>query len=122
MLVAAAAAFLGTTVPAWAVSNPLVVQILPLGGSSVRGNATFFQLGKNVSVGLNLASSSDAGALDIRKGSCKSYAATTTMPLGNGQDTQLSNTTLTQLNGNVLLIHKTTQVGSPPVACAEIKS
>lgn len=119
---ATGAAVLGTTLPALAVSNPLVAPIMPLGGSNVRGNATFFQLGKNINVGLNLATTSGTGAIDIRKGSCKSYAATPSMPLGTGQDTQLSNTSLEQLNGSVLLIHKTAQQTSPAVACAEIRS
>jgi hypothetical protein len=88
----------------------------------VRGNATFFQLGSSVNVGLNLTGGGAAsGAIDIRKGSCTSYAASTTMPLGASQDTKLSNMKLEQLTGDVLLIHKTASVTSPPVACAEIK-
>jgi hypothetical protein len=122
MLIAAAVATLGTSVPALAVTNPLVAPIIPLAGSSVRGNVTFFQLGKNVAVGLNLTGSGGAQALDLRKGSCKSYAATPAMPLGSGQDTQISNTTLAQLSGQVLLIHKSADVASAPVGCAEIKS
>lgn len=121
ILIAAAVATLGTSVPALAVTNPLVAPIIPLAGSNVRGNVTFFQLGKNVAVGLNLTGLGGAQAIDIRKGSCKSYAATPAMPLGDGQDTQLSNTTLAQLSGNVLLIHKSADVASPAVGCAEAK-
>ena len=78
LAISAALATLATAAPALAIVNPLVAQIVPLGGSSVRGNATFFQLGPNIEVGLNL-------------------------------------------NGNVLLIHKTSSVTSPAVGCAEIK-
>lgn len=117
-----ALATLGMTVPALAVVNPVVAQIVPLGGSGVRGNATFFQLGSSVNVGLNFTGSAASGAADIRKGTCTSYAASTTMPLGVSQDTRLSNVKLEQLNGNVLLIHKTSSVTSEPIACAEIKA
>jgi hypothetical protein len=120
-MIGAAIATLATSLPALAIVNPLVAQIVPLGGSSVRGNVTFFQLGANVNVGLNLTGTAGTEAVDIRKGTCKDYAASSTMPLGAAQDTRLSNTKLEQLNGNVLLIHKTAQVTSPPIACAEIK-
>jgi len=75
---------------------------------------TLFQLGPNVNVGLNLTGNSGNEAVDIRKGTCKDYADSSTMPLGVAQDTRLSNTKLEQLSGNVLLIHKTAQVTSPP--------
>jgi hypothetical protein len=120
-MVGAALAALGMSVPALAVVNPLVAQVVPLSGSSVRGNVTLFQLGPNVNVGLNLTGNSGTEAIDIRKGTCKDYAASSTMPLGVAQDTRLSNTKLEQLNGDVLLIHKTAQVTSAPIACAEIK-
>ena len=120
-IIGAALAALGTSAPALAVANPLVAQVVPLGGSNVRGNVTFFQLGSNVNVGLNLTGNSGTQAVDIRKGTCKAYADSSTMPLGIAQDTRLSNTTLSQLNGDVLLIHKTAQVTSAPVGCAEIK-
>ncbi len=119
--IAVTLATLGAAAPALAVVNPLVAQIVPLGGSSVRGNATFFQLGSNIEVGLNFTGNAATGAADIRKGTCKSYAGTATMPLGVAQDTRLSNIKLEQLNGNVLLIHKTASVTSAPVGCAEIK-
>jgi hypothetical protein len=121
LAISAALATLATAAPALAIVNPLVAQIVPLGGSSVRGNATFFQLGSNIEVGLNLTGNATAGAADIRKGTCKSYAGSATMPLGVSQDTRLSNLKLEQLNGNVLLIHKTSSVTSPAVGCAEIK-
>ena len=121
LAISAALATLATAAPALAIVNPLVAQIVPLGGSSVRGNATFFQLGPNIEVGLNLNGNATAGAADIRKGTCKSYAGSATMPLGVSQDTRLSNLKLEQLNGNVLLIHKTSSVTSPAVGCAEIK-
>jgi hypothetical protein len=120
-MIGAVMAALATSVPALAIVNPLVAPVVPLGGSSVRGNVTFFQLGSNVNVGLNLTGNSGTEAVDIRKGTCKDYAASSTMPLGVAQDTRLSNTKIEQLAGNVLLIHKTAQVTSPPVACAEIK-
>jgi hypothetical protein len=120
-MIGAALAALATSLPALAAVNPLVAQIVPLGGSAVRGNVTFFQLGPNVNVGLNLATNAGTGALDIRKGTCKAYADSSTMPLGVAQDTRLSNMKLEQLNGSVLLIHKTAQVTSPPIGCAEIK-
>jgi hypothetical protein len=120
-MIGAVLAALGTSFPALALVNPLVAQIVPLGGSSVRGNVTFFQLGPNVNVGLNLTGNSGTEAVDIRKGTCKNYAASSTMPLGIAQDTRLSNTQLEQLNGDVLLIHKTAQLTSPPIGCAEIK-
>jgi hypothetical protein len=121
VMIGAVLAALGTSFPALALVNPLVAQIVPLGGSSVRGNVTFFQLGPNVNVGLNLTGNSGTEAVDIRKGTCKDYAASSTMPLGVAQDTRLSNTKLEQLNGDVLLIHKTAQLTSPPIGCAEIK-
>jgi hypothetical protein len=120
-MIGAALAALATSAPALAVVNPLVAQIVPLGGSSVRGNVTLFQLGPNVNVGLNLTGNSGTEAVDIRKGTCKAYADSSTMPLGVAQDTRLSNTKLEQLSGNVLLIHKTAQITSPPIGCAEIK-
>ncbi len=122
VMVGAALAALGTSVPALAVVNPLVAPVVPLGGSSVRGNVTFFQLGSNVNVGLNLTGIAGSEAVDIRKGTCKAYAGSAAMPLGVNQDTRLSNMTISQLNGNVLLIHKTAQATSPAVGCAEIKS
>lgn len=121
VMIGAAAAALAAGAPALAVVNPLVAQVVPLAGSAVRGNVTFFQLGPNVNVGLNLTGTSGTEAVDIRKGTCKAYADSSAMPLGVNQDTRLSNTKLEQLNGNVLLIHKTAQVTSPPIACAEIK-
>jgi hypothetical protein len=44
------------------------------------------------------------------------------MPLGVAQDTRLPNTKIEQLSGDVLLIHKTAQVTSPPIGCAESKA
>jgi hypothetical protein len=122
----AAVAALGAATPAFAISNPIVANFQPVGGSKVQGNATFFQLGANVNVGVNLTSDpAGANALDLRKGSCKSYAAEATWPLGtiDGASSQesLPKTKLASLVGDIILIHRTKELSSPPIACAEIK-
>jgi hypothetical protein len=113
---------LGAGVPALAISNPLVADITPIGGSNIKGNATFFQLGQAVQVGVNLnGASASTSAIDIRKGTCKSYAESAKWPLGATQDSRLPNTKIEELVGNVLVIHKSSAESSPVVACAEIK-
>lgn len=117
-----ALATLGVAAPALAISNPLVAEITPAGGGNVHGNVTFFQLGSNVQVGLNLSGgNANAEAVDIRKGTCKSYSDTARWPLGASQDTRLPNTKLQDLVGSVLLIHKTQDESSPVAGCAQIK-
>ena len=124
-ILTAALALGGTTTAAFALDNPLVAHIKPIGGSGVAGTATFFKLGNTVSVGLQLAKGTNgAEAADIRKGTCTSYASNAHWPLvpveGTTQDTRLGNVTLEQLVGNVLLVHKSKDDTSPVVACAPI--
>jgi hypothetical protein len=121
-LIGFAAATLALGSSALALSNPLVADVVPLGGGNVHGNATFFQLGDNVTIGLNL-SGGDANqeAIDVPKGTCKSYASTAQWPLGAGQNIRLPHTKLNQLLGDVLLVHKTPSESSPVVGCAAIK-
>jgi hypothetical protein len=122
-MLAGALAGLAFGMPALALDNPLVIDVQPVGADGVHGNATLFQLGDKVDLAVNLDGNESASqAIDIRKGSCKSYAATAKWPLGASQETLLPNTKVESLLGNVLLIHKTADVSSPVVGCAEIKS
>jgi hypothetical protein len=112
--------------PALAIDNPIAATIAPLGSKGASGNVTFFQMGQNVNVSVSLDKDSQgAQALDLRKGTCKSFAQSSAWPLGsfNGssQETRLPNTTLEKLVGNVLLIHKSQDVSSPAIGCAQIK-
>ena len=121
-MIGAALAALALGAPALAVSNPLVAKISPVGGASLRGNVTFFQLGNSVQVGLNVTgANANASAVDVRQGTCKSYASTAKWPLGASQDTRLPNTKLADLVGDVLIVHKTAEQNSPAIGCAEIK-
>lgn len=124
--IAAALAVAGTSTAAFALTNPLVAQINAIGPNGAHGNATFFQLAESVNVGINLSSDpSGRQALDLRKGTCKSYAGSTRWPLGSFDGTsdqrRLPNTKLESILGNVLLIHKTPNDASPVIGCAEIK-
>ncbi|HYZ17163.1 MAG TPA: hypothetical protein VE591_12200 [Candidatus Acidoferrum sp.] len=111
--------------PALAIENPLSANVIPIGSGGVHGAVTFFQLGSNVNVGLNLDNDTPGtAAVDLRKGTCKNYAQNSRWPLGtfNGssQETRLPNTKLESLMGQVLLVHKTQSVDSPVIGCAEI--
>ena len=112
--------------PALAIENPLVAPINPIGQGGARGNVTFFQLGSNVNVAVSLASGiAGEASVDLRKGTCKSYAPNSRWPLGSfggsSQETRLPNTKLQSLVGEVLLVHKTQDVASPAIGCAEIR-
>lgn len=124
--IAAALAVAGTSTVALALSNPLVAKINAIGPNGAHGNATFFQLAQSVNLGINLDSNpSGSQALDLRKGTCKSYAGTAAWPLGNfdgaSDQRRLPNTKLNSIVGSVLLIHKTANDASPVIGCAEIK-
>lgn len=107
--------------PALALGNPIVADVVPLNGAAVHGNVTLFQLGDNVNVGLNLSGNDAADvAADIRKGTCKAYAASARWPLGDASETRLPNTHLSELVGSVVIIHKSQAESSAPVACAQI--
>jgi len=121
-MVGGALAALAFGMPALAVDNPLVVEVQPVGADGVHGNATLFQLGDHVDVAVNLdGNESGSQAVDVRRGSCKSYAEGAKWPLGSSQETRLPNIKLESLLGNVLLIHKTAEQSSPVVGCAQIK-
>ena len=121
-MLAGALAALALGMPALALDNPLVIQVEPVGSDGVHGNATLFQLGDKVDLAVNLdGNQSGSQAVDIRKGSCKSYAERAKWPLGASQETLLPNTKVDGLLGNVLLIHKTAEESSPVIGCAEIK-
>ncbi len=125
-IVGAAIAALTLGTPALAVENPLVVNITPVGSAGAHGKATVMQLASNVNVDVILDKSTPSSeALDIHKGSCKSYAGTATRTLvavnGTTQDTKLGNTKLDDLVGNVLLVHKTGEATSPVVGCADLR-
>jgi hypothetical protein len=120
---ALAASILAT--PALAIENPLSANVTPIGGGGVHGAVTFFQLGTNVNVGLNLDNETPGtAAVDLRKGTCKNYSQSSRWPLGTfsgtSDETRLPNTKLESLVGQVLLVHKTQSVDSPPIGCAEI--
>jgi len=126
--VAVAAAFCAVILatPALALENPLVAAINPIGQGGTRGNVTFFQMGNNVNVAVSLASGiAGEASLDLRKGTCKSYAPSARWPLGSfggsSQETRLPNTKLQSLIGEVLLVHKTPDVASPAIGCADIR-
>lgn len=122
-MLAGALAALAVGMPALALDNPLVIQVEPVGSDGVHGNATLFQLGDQVDLEVNLDGNESASqAIDIRKGTCKSYAHTAKWPLGASQETRLPKTTVESLLGNVLLIHKTAEESSPVIGCAAIKS
>jgi hypothetical protein len=121
-MVAGAVAALAFGMPALALENPLVIDVQPVGSDGVHGNATLFQLGDKVDLAVNLdGNQSGSQAIDIRKGSCKSYAGSAKWPLGTSQETLLPNTKIESLLGNVLLIHKSAEQSSPVVGCADIK-
>lgn len=122
---AAALALAGTGTAALALDNPLVAHLKPVGSAGIAGTVTFFKLGNDVNVGVQL--SKDLGgsqAADIRKGTCSSYAGGAHWPLvpveGTTQDTRLSGVGLAQLVGNVILVHKTKDDNSPVISCAPI--
>lgn len=122
---ALAASILAT--PALAIENPLSANVVPVGSGGVHGAVTFFQLGSNVNVGLNLDNETPGTvAIDLRKGTCKSYAPSSRWPLGtfsgSSDETRLPNTKLDGLVGQVFLVHKTQSVDSPVIGCAEIHS
>lgn len=124
-ILATALALGATGAAALAIENPLVAHIKPIGGAGVTGTATFFKLGSDISVGLEL--NKDLGgsqAADIRKGTCSNYASGAHWPLvpvqGTTQDTRLGGVTLDQLVGNVLLVHKSKDDNSPVIGCAPI--
>jgi hypothetical protein len=113
--------------PVLAIENPLVATINPVGGGGTHGNVTFFQMGNFVNVAVSLDSGvAGEASFDLRKGTCKAYAQNSRWPLGSfggsSQETRLPNTKLETLVGEVLLIHKTQDVGSPAIGCAEIRS
>jgi hypothetical protein len=125
-VVAAMSAVIFAT-PVLAIENPLVATINPIGQGGARGNVTFFQMGSNVNVAVSLdAGVAGEAAFDLRKGTCKTYAQNSRWPLGSfggsSQETRLPNTKLEALVGEVLLIHKTQDVGSPAIGCAEIRT
>ena len=108
--------------PVLALNNPIVADVVPIDGAAIHGNVTLFQLGDNVNVGLNLSGSDAAAvAVDIRKGTCKSYAQNARWPIGDATETRLPSMKLDQLVGNVVLIHKSANESSAPIACAEIR-
>jgi hypothetical protein len=124
VVAAFSAAILAT--PALAIENPIAATIAPVGAKGASGNVTFFQMGNNVNVNVSLDKDTQGvQALDLRKGTCKSFAPSSAWPLGtfNGssQETRLPNTTLEKLVGNVLLIHQSENVNSPAIGCAQIK-
>jgi len=124
--IAAALAVAATSSAALALSNPLVAQINAIGPNGAHGNVTFFQIEQSVNVGINLTSDpSGSQALDLRKGTCKSYAGTARWPLGSfdgaSDQRKLPNTKLASIVGNVLLIHKSPDDASPVIGCAEVK-
>jgi hypothetical protein len=126
---AVAAAFCAVifAAPAMAIENPLVASIKPVGQGGTRGNVTFFQMGTNVNVAVTLDSGiAGEASLDLRQGTCKSYAPNSKWPLGSfagsSQETRLPNTKLQTLVGEVLLVHKTQDVASPAIGCAEIRA
>ena len=122
-MIAGALAALALGAPALALDNPLIIDVQPVGADGVHGNATLFQLGDDIDLAVNLDGNDSASqAIDIRKGSCKSYADSGKWPLGASQETRLPKTKVESLLGNVLLIHKTSEESSPVVGCAEIKS
>ena len=95
--------------------------------AAARGNVTFFQMGSNVNVAVSLESGiAGEASLDLRTGTCKAYAQHSKWPLGSfggsTQETRLPNTKLENLVGEVLLVHKTHDVGSPVIGCAEIRT
>ncbi len=113
--------------PALAIDNPLAAAINPIGHGGIRGNVTFLQMGSNVNVAVSLDNGTAGQAsLDLRKGTCKSYAPNSRWPLGtfggSSEETRLPNTKLESLVGEVLLIHKTQDVESPAIGCAEIRA
>ena len=113
--------------PALAIENPLVATIKPVGQGGTRGNVTFFQMGSNVNVAVSLESGvAGEASLDLRTGTCKAYAQNSKWPLGSfggsTQETRLPNTKLENLVGEVLLVHKTHDVGSPVIGCAELRT
>jgi hypothetical protein len=125
VVVAFSAAILAT--PALAIDNPLAATINPVDGAATHGNVTFFQLGNSVNVAVSLDhDTSGQAAIDLRKGTCKSFAQNSRWPLGtfdgSSEETKLPNTRLESLVGQVLLIHKTQNVDSPAVGCAEIRA
>jgi hypothetical protein len=125
VVAAFSAAILAT--PALAIENPLAATINPVGSGGTHGNVTFFQLGNSVNVAVSLDHDTRGQAsLDLRKGTCKSYAESSRWPLGtfdgSSEETKLPNTKLESLVGQVLLIHKTQSVDSPPIGCAEIRA
>ncbi|BDE05127.1 hypothetical protein WPS_04030 [Vulcanimicrobium alpinum] len=121
-MIGAAFAAIGLGAPALALNNPLVAPIRPVNGTTVHGNVTLFQLGGNVQVGLNVTGTgATPSSVDVRKGTCSSYAQAAKWPLGTAQETRLPNTTLQALVGDVVLIHKTSEETSPVVGCAAIK-
>lgn len=122
----AAALGLSLAAPALALDNPLVADINPVGAGGAHGKATFFQLSGNVDVGVILDNDrSGTQGVDIRKGSCKSYAESPGAPLvavsGSDQQTKLSGAKLESLVGSVLLVHKAQDTASPVIGCAEIR-
>lgn len=124
--IAAALAVAGTRTAAFALSNPLVAPINAIGPNGAHGNVTFFQLAESVNIGINLTNDpAGSQALDLRKGTCKSYADTARWPLGSfdgsSDQRRLPNTKLESIVGNVLLIHKTPSDTSPVIGCAEVK-
>jgi hypothetical protein len=126
---AVAAAFCAVLLvtPALAIENPLVATIKPVGQGGTRGNVTFFQMGSNVNVAVSLESAiAGEASLDLRTGTCKSFAQNSKWPLGSfggsSQETRLPNTKLESLVGEVLLVHKTQDVASPVIGCAEIRT
>jgi hypothetical protein len=126
VVAASCATILATPVPALAIENPIAATIAPVGSNGATGNVTFFQMGSSINIAVSLDKDTHGTqALDLRKGTCKAYSPSAGWPLGtfNGtsQETKLPNTTLEKLVGNVLLIHQSENVASPPVGCAEIK-
>jgi hypothetical protein len=124
-IIGAALAALTLGTPALALENPLVADISPIGAGGAHGKVTLFQLGHDVNVDVILASDrSGSQGLDIRKGTCKSYAETARWPLnpvsGTDQPTRL-NAKLEEFVGNALLVHKTADTSSPVVGCADLR-
>lgn len=125
-IIAAALGALSLATPALALDNPVVADINPIGANGAHGKATFFQISGNVNVGVILDNDrSGTQGVDIRKGSCKSYADSPGSPLvavsGSDQQTKLSGAKLESLVGSVLLVHKTQDTASPEIGCAEIR-
>ncbi len=113
--------------PALAISNPIIVNIRPVGTAGARGTVSFFQLGSGIIVNVMLhRDRKGTQSVGIHRGTCASYRPRADWVVvgvsGQTQETRVPNLRLSQLLGHVVVIHRTRDRSSAVIGCAAIRN